>query len=235
MYKLVCKDIEVKEIYVGSTVNINERRRTHKCSCNKASSKGYNLYVYQYIRRNGGFENFEIIVIETIEYNEKHELKARERVHMEELKATLNKQVPNRTRDEYVQQNKEHINVQRKQYRQENKAEIQEQNHQYYQNNKDQILQKQEQYNQDNKEHIRQYKNQYYQVRKEVIAIKQAEYQQTNKEAIHEYQCQYRQNNKEHILQHKNEKHDCGCGGKYTTSNKLRHEKTKRHQEHINN
>ena len=50
---------------------------------------------------------------------------------------------------------------------------------------------------------------------------------QTNKESC----AQYRENNKDKI----NEKHECVCGISYSHSNKARHEKSKKHQNYINN
>ena len=59
--------------------------------------KKNNFHVYQFIRANQGFDNWDIIQLEEVEYNTKHELRARERHFFELLKASLNKQVPNRT------------------------------------------------------------------------------------------------------------------------------------------
>ena len=47
-------------------------------------------------------------------------------------------------------------------------------------------------------------------------------------------QKEYRQNNKEAIKQKANEKFSCECGGCYTTTNKARHIKTKKHLNFIN-
>ena len=44
-----------------------------------------------------------------------------------------------------------------------------------------------------------------------------------------EYLKQYREKNKDKLK----EKHDCICGGKYTTACKAQHEKTKKHQEYL--
>jgi predicted GIY-YIG superfamily endonuclease len=33
IYKLVCNDLEVKEIYVGQTTNFRNRKDTHKRAC----------------------------------------------------------------------------------------------------------------------------------------------------------------------------------------------------------
>lgn len=124
VYKLVCKDINAKEIYIGSTMNINQRRRAHKNRCNDINDKCHNIHVYQYIRQNGGWENWESIIVETFEYNEKYELKNRERFHLEQLQAKLNKQIPNRTDVEYRSANIEQIAHRDKQYRDANKEHI---------------------------------------------------------------------------------------------------------------
>lgn len=47
----------------------------------------------------------------------------------------------------------------------------------------------------------------------------------------HEYQAKYRETNRGII----NQRHDCPCGGKFTTTNKLVHLKTKKHQEWAKN
>ena len=160
VYKLVCKDINAKEIYVGSTMNINQRRRAHKNTCNNEKNEHYNYPVYQYIRENGGWENWESVIVETVEYNEKHELKLRERFHLEELKATLNKQIPTRTKDEYRQDTKEDTKITDAEYKLKNKEAIIIKNKEYYNNHI---------------EAIKTYHREYQQKNKETLAIKQAE------------------------------------------------------------
>ena len=90
VYKLCCIDPEIKEIYVGSTKNLRVRKSDHKRNCNNENKKEYNFNVYQFIRANGGFSNFDIIQLERVEFNTRHELHARERHYIELLKATLN-------------------------------------------------------------------------------------------------------------------------------------------------
>ena len=169
IYKLVSKDIEVKECYVGSTGNTRMRKCKHKHDSNNVNRKQYNFRVYQYIRENGGFGNWDMIVLETVEYNEKYELKARERHHMETLGATLNSRVPNRNMAEWYVDNPDYKKL----------------------------------YRENNVEHIKQYYEVYY------------------------------KNNKEAIKEHKKQKHDCECGGKYTHQNKSMHMKTIKHQKHL--
>ena len=170
VYKLVCKDINVKECYVGSTGNTRIRKAHHKSDCNNVNGKNFNFRVYQYIRENDGFQNWELIVLETVQYNQKYELKARERHHMEALGATLNTQTPNRNKAEWYLDNAEQLKQQQKQYRENNpeqiknyreiKAEhIKQQNKQYYQNNAEHIHQRHKEYHQDNKEQLKQKAN----------------------------------------------------------------------------
>ena len=64
IYRIVCRDPEIKECYVGSTTNLTKRRYQHKSLCNNVNNKGYNFYIYRFIRENGGFNNWEIIEIE---------------------------------------------------------------------------------------------------------------------------------------------------------------------------
>ena len=53
----------------------------------------------------------------------------------------------------------------------------------------------------------------------------------TRKESV----AQYRQNNKIEINEKARLKHNCQCGGKYTQCSKAQHEKSKKHQDYINN
>ena len=58
IYKLCCLDPNIIEIYIGSTTNKYRRKQQHKSSCNSSNGKYYNLYLYQFIRENGGFANW---------------------------------------------------------------------------------------------------------------------------------------------------------------------------------
>jgi len=94
IYKLCCKDVNVTDFYIGSTKNIKERKRAHKTSCYNPHDKKYNCKVYQYIRNNGVWENWDMIVLQTVKYNEKYELRKNEREEIEKLKPTLNTIMP---------------------------------------------------------------------------------------------------------------------------------------------
>ena len=142
VYKLVSKDINIKECYVGSTGNITKRKNYHKSDCNKATGKNYNFRVYQYIRDKSGFANWDMIVLETVQYDQKYELKARERYYMEALGATLNTQTPGQTKSEYYANNKDTILERVKHWAENNTEKVHISKRKYRENNKEKINQK---------------------------------------------------------------------------------------------
>ena len=127
IYKLCCKDVNVKEIYVGSTINMKNRKNGHKTNCTNINSKKYNYKVYEYIRKNDNWSNWSMVWIKDFPCNSKKELEAEEDKIMRELNATLNSQTG-------VLNNKE--------YRDINRKKINESKRKSYHNNKDKISEK---------------------------------------------------------------------------------------------
>ena len=74
IYKIVCKDEKVKEVYYGSTGNFKERGYMHKSICCNINSPLYNSKVYTCIRANGGFDNWSMEKIQEVHFNERSEL-----------------------------------------------------------------------------------------------------------------------------------------------------------------
>ena len=105
IYKLCCREVNINDVYVGSTTNFNRRKQSHKSKCN--NEKGYNINVYKFIRGNGGFENWDMIEIERFNAIDKQELHKRERYYIDSLKASLNSCIPTRTDKEYRENNKD--------------------------------------------------------------------------------------------------------------------------------
>ena len=64
IYKIVCKDFSIKDLYVGSTTDFVKRRSVHKKECNDDKIRKVDLKIYKIIRVNGGWENWSIIAIE---------------------------------------------------------------------------------------------------------------------------------------------------------------------------
>ncbi len=162
VYKLCCIDPEIKEIYVGSTKNLRVRKNQHKTNCNNANSDKHHFKVYQFIRANGGFSNFDIIQLERFEFNTKYELHARERHYIESLKASLNRFIPTRSTKEYHEENKENIKEYKKLYNEEHK----ENQKKYWEENKEKMKEQAKQYREQNKEKIKEYRKRYYEEHK---------------------------------------------------------------------
>ena len=109
IYKICCKDLSIQDIYIGSTTNFKNRKYYHKNCCINENNRGYLQPKYQFIRDNGGWENWEMVFIKEIKCNSKLELHAEERKTIEEFGATLNCQIPNRNQKERYEINKEEI------------------------------------------------------------------------------------------------------------------------------
>ena len=206
IYKIVCNDIKIKEIYYGSTTSFVKRKCQHKSSCCNEKSQSYLNPKYQFIRNNGGWTNWNMVLIKEFPCKNKLELEKEERRIMEEDEFRLNAVKPILTEEERE--------VYHKEYYDENKEHIKENNKEYRNNNKEHIKEKSKEYRDENKEHIKEKKQEYY---------------QNNKEDIKKKTKNYRDENKEHI----NEKFNCDCGGKYTTINKKKHLRTKKHQKYL--
>ena len=103
MYKIVCKDLNIKDLYVGHTVNFRQRKHDHRRHCQSEKGEKYNFKIYQYIRANGGWNNWEMVEIEKYSCNDSNEAKARERYWYEQLEATLNSYCPIRSQKETKQ------------------------------------------------------------------------------------------------------------------------------------
>jgi hypothetical protein len=90
IYQICCRDPDIRDIYVGSTIDLVKRRTDHKSVCNNPNNGKHNLPVYQYIRDNGGWENWQVVQIEKVECASGQDLCQREREVFERLKPSLN-------------------------------------------------------------------------------------------------------------------------------------------------
>ena len=165
IYKIV--DNTNGNIYIGSTTetylsNRLSKHLSHYKSWIKHKRSRYTTS-YEIFKNN----DFYIELIENINCNDIYELRNRERYHIDNNEC-VNKNIPNRTKKEY------------------------------YQDNKDKIK----------------------------------EYYQTNKDKIKEYyKVYYVEKNKDKLK----EKVTCGCGCSINKNNILRHKKSKKHLDLMNN
>jgi hypothetical protein len=144
IYKLCCLDVNVKDIYIGSSTNFKERRKGHKRLCNNEKHKSYNIYVYKFIRDNGGWDNWTMIELHKYPCNDRRELECEENRVMMELQSQLNSNRPYITEEEireykknYIEEHKEERKIKNQIYREEHKEEFNEKSKKYYEDHKE--------------------------------------------------------------------------------------------------
>ena len=142
IYILKHKTDDTKEFYIGSTINFKKRCWEHKRRCNNQNSKKYNYKVYKYIRENGRWDEWEIILLYDYPCKNKKELHLEEQKAVKEYKSTLNTRIPCRTLKEYYEDNKEKKIQQLKEYRKENKEKNKQKDKEHYEANKEKINKK---------------------------------------------------------------------------------------------
>lgn len=151
MYKIVCNDLNIKDVYVGHTTNFTKRKYKHKRTCHRENGKGFNYKIYQTIRDNGGWENWSMVMIEEHSCSGFEQARKRERQLYDELNANMNMLKPYVTAEERIECDK----LSRKIYDFKNKSVIAEQHKvwagEYYQKNKDKIIAKVKKYGEENK------------------------------------------------------------------------------------
>ena len=148
IYKIVCNDLNVRDVCVGHTTDFTKRKAHHKSNCNNHNSKKRNLKVYESIRKNGNWENWSMIEIEKYNCNDCNEACSRERYWYELLNANLNMICPILNVEKRMERQKER----HKDYYELNKEKLKVQQKEYYESNKNDILAKIQLNNESNKE-----------------------------------------------------------------------------------
>lgn len=154
IYKIVCNDLNVKDLYVGSTVNFRQRKFSHKSHCNNENGKRYTIKIYQTIRDNGGWNNWTMVEIEKFSCKDGNEARTRERYWFEELEAKLNMIYPIRSIKEWGEDNKEKRHISSAKFYEENKDKIKLRHAKNYEKNKENVLLRSAQNYEKNKEEI---------------------------------------------------------------------------------
>lgn len=85
IYKIFCRDTNIKEVYIGHTTNFVNRKSAHKSSSKNSESK-----LYTYIRENGGWENWKILIIDDVECNNFEEARKVEQNYIDKYNSGLN-------------------------------------------------------------------------------------------------------------------------------------------------
>ena len=257
IYNIVCKNPEIKHNYIGSTRAWKMRKLCHKQRTNDKNGKCYNLPLYKCIRQFGGWENWQMILLEDIHCT-KREAEAIERRWIEEKKSDLNSTTrPFITEEEraiqkkiyekkykqenaeylaklqkdYREKNSDNIKLYKKEYYQVKKDEIKEKSNNYYKKNKEQVLERTKKYYENNKEKIAQYNKEWRKKNKDKTKAYIKEHKEKYKAYQKDYNKEYKEKNKARL----SEKITCECGSIYAYRNKAQHFKSKKHQKYFEN
>jgi hypothetical protein len=133
IYLVKCK-YDNDLVYVGSTKNTLENRF--------ASHKTPSSHCYLNKIANQDWENWYIELYENYPCYNKYQLERREGEVIKQI-ATLNMLIPQRTKEEYYQDNKEKIAKTHKKYYQNNRDKLNDQHKEYNNKNKEQVAKKQ--------------------------------------------------------------------------------------------
>jgi hypothetical protein len=90
IYKITCKNQTVTDLYVGHTTNFVQRKHAHKQSCINSKSTNHNCKLYEVIRANGGWANWQMEIINFFNCADHYEARKKEQEYFIELNATLN-------------------------------------------------------------------------------------------------------------------------------------------------
>ena len=90
IYKIFCKDPNVKDLYVGHTTNFVQRKHAHKQNCMNSKSPCYNIKLYKIIRDNSGWDNWVMEIVNFFNCNDSYEARKKEQEYFLLLNATLN-------------------------------------------------------------------------------------------------------------------------------------------------
>ena len=165
IYLIKHKTDDTKKVYVGSTNNLKKRINIHRHDCNNEKRKNYNYKLYQYLRENGGFNQYEFIILECYVCNLKHELYDREDDYIKmypnnlnQFRAYLTRQEYKKKKNEkqkiYYEEHKKLINEYQKKWREQHKNKIFEYAKKYREEYKKEIYEKNKKYRENNKEKL---------------------------------------------------------------------------------
>ena len=180
IYKIFCKDTAVTDCYVGRTCSFVSRTNQHKTCCTNQNSGSYGYKLYNKIRETGGWDNWDIKEIESVEHDSSDTLIARQReaFWFYELKATLNKNTPNQSQKEsckmWYKKNPTYFHDYGIEYYNKNKETIQEKQKVYYSENKKKIADACKAWVENNRERNRKYQmDRYYKLKAQKLQTQQ--------------------------------------------------------------
>ena len=94
-YIIKSKHYEIKDCYIGRTINFNSRKSVHRSKINS------NAPLYKFISSNGGWDSFDMFVFDMVSTDSLVKLQKLEKQYIIKYNANLNIQIPGRTIKQY--------------------------------------------------------------------------------------------------------------------------------------
>ena len=123
IYKIQCKDPNIGQTYGGHSTNLKSRISDHKKTCNHPNLKNYNQYIYQFIRANGGWDNWQVVWQYDYPCANLGEALLEETKFIKENKCELNKNMPFVSKEEKKIKDKDYQAKKREEETEEEKKE----------------------------------------------------------------------------------------------------------------
>jgi len=128
IYKIKCRDENVKEVYYGSTCNFPERYDEHMKYCNNPNNKLYNKKRYKFIREHGGWNMWTMKKIKDFPCKNRDELEIEEDKYIvigfNSEGGCLNKNRARRSKKQYYLDNVLNFKTYNTQYKKDNYDKI---------------------------------------------------------------------------------------------------------------
>jgi hypothetical protein len=90
IYKITCIDKAITDVYVGHTTNFVQRKHQHKQNCKNIKATNHTNKLYEVIRTNGGWENWQMEIINYFNCADHYAARKKEQEYFIALNATLN-------------------------------------------------------------------------------------------------------------------------------------------------
>ena len=92
VYMIKCKNLNIKDLYIGHTSNFYNRKYVHKHDCNDENKN--HLKLYKTINENGGWDNWIMVELELCNCINSIEARKKEHYYCEIYQPTLNDYTP---------------------------------------------------------------------------------------------------------------------------------------------
>jgi hypothetical protein len=193
MYKLSPKNKNLKYCYIGHTNNFIFRKRQHYLPSVDLNHIKSHILLYETIRQNGGWDEWEMVELENFNGKTKLEARIREQELIDEHSANLNmlkayiseedrNALKKQITQKYREENKELLKEQTKKYKEDHKEIISEQMKKYRSEHKKEIYEKSKEYREKNKEKHQEWQKEWTEKNKEILKEKRKIYDAKKKE-----------------------------------------------------